>query len=88
MYSVCKADGYICGVASGSNISGTAITEEEYSRIKSIICNKPAAPDGYGYRLREDLTWELYELPPVEDVNEDATETDYQIALREMGVNV
>lgn len=42
---------------------GTEITADEYQRIKTIIDNRPTAPDGYGYRLTEHLDWELYEMP-------------------------
>ena len=66
---------------------GAEITEAEYNHIKSIIDNRPTAPDGYGYRLTDSLEWELYELPIEEEIVE-ATETDYQNALRDMGVQV
>lgn len=41
----------------------TEITEQEYNEILEIIHNKPMDDIGYGYKLKEDLTWELYELP-------------------------
>lgn len=43
--------------------NGEKITETEYDNILQIIRSKPTAPDGYDYRLTEDLEWELYELP-------------------------
>lgn len=46
---------------------GKAITAEEYAEILAMLRNPPAAPDGYGYRLTEDLRWELVELPPVDE---------------------
>ena len=58
-------DGYIAGIA--TNAVGTEITEEEYHEILAVIKSKPMDVDGYGYRLREDLIWELYELPAVEE---------------------
>lgn len=66
---------------------GEEITEAEYNRIKSIIDNRPTAPDGFTYRLTTELEWELYEMP-VEEVEEEATAEDYQTALAEMGVEV
>lgn len=42
------------------------ITAAKYNEILTMIRNKPTAPDGYGYRLTDDLQWELYELTPVE----------------------
>lgn len=59
--------GYFCDDA--------AITEAEYNRIKSIIDNRPSAPEGYGYRLTHNLEWELYELP-VEEPSEPVPEGD------------
>lgn len=55
-------DGYICGI--GQGYGGTEITESEYLEIVSVLNNMPEAPEGYGYKLKTDLTWELYELPP------------------------
>ena len=49
---------------------GKEITEAEYNRIKTIIDSRPVAPDGYGYRLTENLEWELYEVPVVEPMEE------------------
>lgn len=88
MYSAYKQDGYIYSIASGSSISGTAITEAEYNRILAALKNKPTAPVGFDYRLREDLEWELYELPEMEEIPEEATEDDYIAALAELGVSL
>lgn len=35
------------------------ISQEEYDRLLGVIEAKPAAPEGYEYRLREDGSWEL-----------------------------
>lgn len=45
---------------------GEEITEAEYNKIFQIIQNRPIAPEGKGYKLTEDLQWELYELPTEE----------------------
>jgi hypothetical protein len=66
---------------------GKEITEADYNHIKAIIDSRPAAPDGYGYRLTESLEWELYELPPAEE-EEEVTAEDYEAALAEMGVTL
>ena len=58
-------NGYI--IAIGTGVGGIEITEEEYNSILVHIRSCPEAPSGYGYRLKEDLTWELYELPIVEE---------------------
>lgn len=65
----------------------TEITAEQYDEILTMLRNRPTAPEGYGYRLTDDLQWELYELPPAEEVEEDATEEDYLAALAELGVS-
>ena len=67
---------------------GKEITEAEYNHIKTIIDSRPTASDGFGYRLTENLEWELYELPVVEEVEEEPTAEDYVTALAEMGVEV
>lgn len=57
---------YISGdeiIAIGKGAGGVEITETEYNEIMSIIQNRPAA-EGKGYRLKTDLTWEAYDLPP------------------------
>lgn len=60
-----------CIVSVGTGFGNTEISEEEYNGIMSVIHNRPIPQDGYAYRLREDLTWELYELPPVEEIEEE-----------------
>lgn len=78
-------DGYIHGVVEGVNPENANCTEEEYNRIRAILQNAPTAPDGFYYRLKENLEWELCEFKPIE--NEVATEADYQSALENLGVN-
>lgn len=58
-----------CIVAVGIDTGGTEITEAEYNTILSLIHAKPESPAGYGYHLRTDFTWELYELPAAEDTD-------------------
>ncbi len=54
--------------ASPTEIVGAeAISQAEYERVKDIVDQRPVPPDGYGYRLYADLTWELYELPKEAD---------------------
>ena len=64
MYYKIMQDGYILVVGTGNG--GELISEEEYESILSAIDNKPTAESGYAYRLKEDLTWELVEVPVVE----------------------
>ena len=85
MYQKIVENGYIASIAKGANNGN--ITEEEYNAILSVIRNKPTAPDGFDYKLREDLTWELYELPVIPPEDEEATEEDYKSALNTLGVN-
>ena len=54
-------DNYLTSIGTGpGNIE---ITEAEYNQIISIIQNRPQS-EGKGYRLKADLTWEEYDLPP------------------------
>ena len=70
----CKtiSDGYIRAIGTGAGV-GEDITEAEYNTIMSLIHDKPEAPAGYGYHLRTDLTFELYALPAVEDIDPELT---------------
>lgn len=80
-------EGYI--VCIGTGTGSEEITVSEYNTIRNIISNRPTdAPEGFGYRLKENLTWELYELPVVPPVEEDATEQDYIEALESVGVDL
>lgn len=62
------SDNYI--VAIGSGPGGTEIAEAEYNEIMSIIQNRPQT-EGKGYRLKTDLTWEEYDLPPEPELSDD-----------------
>lgn len=54
---------YIISVGTGNG--GTEITETEYNEILTVIRNKPQATATTDYRLKTDLTWEVYEVEPV-----------------------
>lgn len=43
-------------------------TDSTYDEIIAALAKKPTAPEGYFYRLKTDLTWELCELPPDPEV--------------------
>lgn len=70
--------GYISSVGTGKGF--IQIAEKEYKSILDAIRTCPTATDGFGYRLSEDLTWELYELPVVEE-EELTTEEAYNIIM-------
>ena len=57
-------------LAIGTGAGGTEITEAEYNEIMAIIQSCPNV-DGKGYRLKADLTWEEYDLPPVPKPSDD-----------------
>lgn len=50
-------------IAIGTGAGGIEISADEYREILSVIQNHPTA-EGKGYRLKADLTWEEYDLPP------------------------
>lgn len=86
MYQKNTENGYIVSIVEG--VTNGNITVEEYNAILDVIHSKPTAPEGYDYKLKEDLTWELYELPPAPPPEEEeAEESDYQAALSRLGVN-
>ena len=45
------------------------ITETQYQAILEIIRSRPEIPEGYSARLTDEMTWELYPLPPEEPEN-------------------
>lgn len=58
MYKKYVKGGYIIGIGAGEEIS-----KEEYDTILAAINNRPAAPDGCYYALKENLEWELKDIP-------------------------
>lgn len=68
MYKIIE-EGYIVRI--GMGFDGTEIKQAEYDEILSAIRSKPVATYGHDYRLREDLTWEEYDLPPADPVEDD-----------------
>ena len=79
---------YISGdeiIAIGMGAGGVEITETEYNKIMSIIRNRPAA-EGKGYRLKTDLTWEAYDLPPAPEPSDGDELTDAQALNMILGV--
>lgn len=83
-YRINKEDGYIHSVVQGVNPNNANCTETEYKNIKTMLVNAPLAPDGFYYRLKENLEWELCEMSQIEP---EATEADYREALEGLGVN-
>ena len=65
MYFKARANGYIYGVGQGS--MGDEITKEEYNELTDIFHNIPIK-EGYGYKLKDDLTWEEYKIEPEPDL--------------------
>lgn len=70
-------NGYLVAIGNGSG--GTEIPEAEYAELLNIIRNKPSAESGYDYRLKADLTWEMYELPPMPEDDEITAEEALEI---------
>lgn len=61
-------DNYLAAIGTGpGNIE---ITEAEYNQILSIIQNHPQS-EGKRYKLKTDLTWEEYDLPPEPEPSDD-----------------
>ena len=62
------SDNYILAIGTGPG--GAEITETEYNSILSAIQSRPTS-ETQGYRLRTDLTWEAYDLPPEPEPSDD-----------------
>lgn len=63
-------DKYILGIYTAKT-GRNPISKEEYFTIKDVLDNAPLAEDGYGYRLKLDLTWEQYAINIEEDNQND-----------------
>ena len=61
-------NGYILAIGTGNG--GTEITESEYNEILSVIQNHPQETETIAYRLKDDLTWESYEMEPIPESDE------------------
>lgn len=59
------SNSYILSI--GTGMGGNEITEAEYSAIMATIRTHPLT-EGKGYKLRCDLTWEEYDLPPATEL--------------------
>ena len=68
-------NGYILAVGSGIE-NGVPITEEEYNAIIIAIQAKPPRTEAIDYRLRDDLTWEAYEIESPEPEPEEIDEAE------------
>ena len=86
-YAKCLDGIYVSCI--GTRFSGTEITESEYNDLLSIIHNRPTPSTGFTYKLKADtLEWELVELPPIDETDDEATESDYIDALKEVGIDI
>ena len=74
-------------IAIGTGAGGTEITKAEYDEIMAIIQNRPAT-EGKGYRLKTDLTWEAYDLPPEPEPSDEDEISDAEALNVIMGVTV
>ena len=62
------SDNYILAIGTGDG--GEEITEQDYNEIMSVIQSCPNEK-GKGYRLKTDMTWEEYDLPPMPEPSDD-----------------
>ena len=71
-YFVSKQGGYIQGVYAGT-AGENEITQEAYQAVIAAVQAMPEAPEGKGYRLKDDLTYEEYDLP---EAGEEISDTE------------
>ena len=62
------SDNYILAIGTGNG--NDEISEQDYNEIMSVIQSCPNEK-GKGYRLKTDLAWEEYDLPPVPEPSDD-----------------
>lgn len=74
---------YIKSIGYGND--GVEISKEEYDDILYIIKNIPQS-DEFGYKLKEDLSLEEYNLPPKEPAK--PTYEELEQALKDLGVDL
>jgi hypothetical protein len=72
---ITKNDGYIVAFGKAENEEAT----EEYNRLTEVMKSKPVAESGFDYRLKEDLTWELFELPIIEETPTETEATEAEL---------
>lgn len=72
-YFVSKQGGYIQGVYEGT-AGENEITRAAYEAVIAAVQAMPEAPAGKGYRLKEDLSYEAYDLPENEEQKSDIAE--------------
>ena len=65
-------NGYIVSVSTAHG--QIEINKEEYENILQVIKTIPQTEQGFEYRLKEDLSWELYFLPIEEEISEENIE--------------
>lgn len=75
-------NGYIVGIGKGAG--GVEISKEEYDEILAVIRTKPAAESGHDYWLREDLTWELVEVPEAGPTDEEISGDEFLVMVEEV----
>lgn len=74
-YMIVDENGYISGFGTNGSDNVTSITEEEFDSLSAMIRNRPLAPEGYAYVLRNDpREWGLVEVPPQPEPDPDPEE--------------
>lgn len=75
-YYLNASEDYIDSLSTGSG--DLEITESKYNEILSIISSYPKdAPSGFVYRLKTaTLEWELVELPPMPEPEDELTDEE------------
>lgn len=88
-YRINIEDGYICGAVEGVSKANGNCTKDQYLQVQTVLLSSPEAPEGFYYRLTENLEWRLCEFKPaIPPEQHEATIEDYQNALKEVGVEI
>lgn len=65
MYAIIREGGYITGTVAGVAPAHSNCTEAEFMMVRDMLRHPPNAPEGFYPRLREELAWEMCEVPEI-----------------------
>lgn len=89
MYYKVSDSNYIQAIGTGPcPPNGMAIDRVEFNALLEVMQSRPIPETGFDYRLKTDLTWEIYKMPESTEADENVTEDDLVDAMREVGVDI
>lgn len=71
-YCEYNENGYVIGVGTGAG--GIEVDKARHDAVIAALVSKPAETETIDYRLKEDLTWEPYEVEPTPEPEPDESD--------------